>query len=139
MSKLPGILALFEELLREKNGLRNLETVLRYLSSAVENITPDDIQTLIKKSLSEVKEDIVMTIIEKWIDEGYQKGVRQGVQEGLTEGIVLAVNLKFGPGPESDKLIEMIKNVKEVDRLKALKDAILKVSTVPELMHILGN
>ncbi len=110
---------------------------------AVENITPDDIQTLIKKSLSEVKEDMVMTIIEKWIDEGYQKGVRQGiqqgVQEGLTEGIVLAVNLKFGPGPESDKLIEMVKNVKEVDRLKALKDSILKASTVPELIHILGN
>lgn len=155
MSKLPGILALFGDLLREKSGLRNLETVLRYLSGAVENITPEDIQTLIKQSLSEVKEDMVMTIIEKWIDEGYQKGVRQGVQQGmqkgmqkgmrqgmqkgLTEGIVLAVNLKFGPGPESNKLIEMIKNVKEIDRLKALRDAILQEATVPELVRIIGN
>ncbi len=92
-----------------------------------------------------------MTIIEKWIDEGYQKGVLQGIQQGkqigaqqcmqkgLAEGIVLAVNLKFGPGPESDKLIEMIKNVKEIDRLKALKDAILQEATVPELVPIIGN
>jgi len=163
MEKLPGILALFDDLLREESGLRNLETVLRYLSGALENITPDEIKTLIDHSLSGVKGDIIMTLVEKWIDEGYQKGMRQGMQkgvrqgiqqgvqqgmqqgmqrgmqQGLIEGIVLAVHLKFGSTPESRKLVAVIQKVKDIDRLKEVKNAILKTSTVPELIHILSN
>ncbi len=141
MEKLPGIMALFNDLSDEESGLRNLETVLRYLFSTVENMTPEKMKTVIEHSISGVRGDIVMTLVEKWISEGYQKGIQQGVQQGiqqgLIEGIVPAVRLKFGAGPESDKLIEVIQNVKEIKRLKALKDAILKASTVTDLIRML--
>ncbi len=151
MDKLPEIMTLFSDLMKEEKGLRNLETVLRYLFSTVENITPEKMQTVIEHAISGVREDIVMTLVEKWINEGYQKGIRQGVQQGieqgvrqgmhqgLVEGIVLAVHLKFGAGPEADKLIKVIENVKDIDRLKAIKDTILESSDVPELFHILSS
>ena len=61
------------------------------------------------------------------------------MHQGLIEGIVLAVHLKFGAGPEAEKLIEIIENVKDIDRLKAIKNAISESSEVPELIHVLSS
>ncbi len=60
-----------------------------------------------------------------------------GVREGLLEKIVLAIHLKFGVNnPESDRLIEMIQNMQDLERIKALKHAILKAHNIPELIGI---
>ncbi len=100
-------------------------------------------KTVIENSLSGVKGDIIMTLAEQWINEGFrqgvQKGMQDGVREGLTEGIVLAVRLKFGVCPESDKLIEIIENIKEIERIKAVKNAIIKARTVSELIEVLSK
>ena len=68
-----------------------------------------------------------------------QKGIQKGVREGLLEGIVLAVHLKFGVCPESDKLINIIQNMQDLERIKTLKNAILKARTVLELIRVLGE
>lgn len=59
-----------------------------------------------------------------------------GVREGLLEGLVLAVHLKFGVNPESDRLVQVIQNPQDLERIKALKHAILKANTISELVGV---
>lgn len=86
IEKLPGIITLFDDLLKEESGLRNLETVLRYLATTVENVTPDEMKTVINNALVDGKGDIIMTLADQWIQEGFQKGIHQGMQEGMQKG-----------------------------------------------------
>lgn len=62
-----------------------------------------------------------------------------GVREGLLEGIVLAVHLKFGVNPESDRLIQMIRKMQDLERIKMLKHAILKTHNISELIEIASD
>jgi len=58
--------------------------------------------------------------------EGRREGWREGQREGLIEGIELALSLKFGD--ESRNLAERIAQIKDIQKLKAVKDAIRAAS-----------
>ena len=58
--------------------------------------------------------------------EGQQEGQREGRREGLLEGIELALSLKFGD--ESRNLAERIARIKDIQRLKAVKEIIRSAS-----------
>ncbi len=44
LDRLPGILALMRELMRQETGLRCLEVVLRYLFSTLEDVSTDKLK-----------------------------------------------------------------------------------------------
>ncbi len=151
VDKLPGIFMLINDLLKQDTGLQYFETILRYLFSSIDNITENEVKEIIEKSLSDVKGDIIMTLAEKWRNEGYERGMRkgrqegikqgvqQGIREGLLEGIELAVTLKYGSSSDQQKLLELIKNIKDIDRLKTLKNAIMNTGSIPELIESLSK
>jgi len=149
--KLPGILSLLKELSQKETGIEYIETLLRYLLSTVEEISAEGMKTILKQSLPNINGDLIMTLAEKWKKEGFEQGIRQGirqgiqqgvqqgiqqgVQQGLLEGIELALILKFGTTAESKKLLKIMKNIQNVDRLKQVKSAILEVKTIAELIE----
>ena len=61
-------------------------------------------------------------IKEKGFNEGMEQGIQQGMMEGLIEGIELGIGLRFGVG--GLKLMAVVQQIREVERLKAVKEAV---------------
>lgn len=74
-----------------------------------------------------------MPLAEKIRTEGYKKGH----QEGLLEAIELGLSLRFGD--KSLKLMSLIKQIQDINRLKAIKEAIKTVKGVSELRAMVEN
>ena len=143
------ILSLLKILENKKTGLEYLEALLRYIINATDKITKDDLQKAIKTIPQ--GGNIMPTIAETWIEEGYQKGIQEGIQkgiqkgikegiqegilEGLTEGIELALELKFGA--KGTKLMPAIKKIKDINHLKAIKETIKTAANISEIKKII--
>jgi predicted transposase YdaD len=137
MEKLPGIFSLMREILDSKGGLRCVEAILRYVFSTVEDITAKELKDIAEKSLSPQQGEFIMTLAEKIRDEGHREGHREGHQEGLLEAIELGLSLRFGD--KSLNLMSLIKQIQDVNRLKAIKEAIKTVKGVSELRAMVEN
>ncbi len=68
-------------------------------------------------------------------EEGFKEGLQEGIQEGLREAIELGLKLKFGV--EGLKLLPEIEKVKEVELLKAIKEAIEVATSIEEIKQFL--
>ncbi len=60
---------------------------------------------------------------------------KEGIIEGLIEGIELAIILKFKSESEQQKLFQLIRNIKDINKLKKLKSAIIEMETTSELIE----
>ena len=137
--KLPDIFLLLKELSKQETGLQYFESLIKYVFSNVEDITTDDIQSIVSKTLPEDKGDIIMTLAEQLENKGLQKGLQQGLEQGLLEGIEFAVSIKFGEADDCKTVIAKIKSIKDINLLKALKGKIKSAKTVPELIRSIDN
>ncbi len=63
------------------------------------------------------------SLAEKWYE--------QGKQEGLYEAIELGLQLKFGK--EGKKLFSEVKRIKNINKLKTIKDLLLKAESLQEV------
>jgi hypothetical protein len=70
--KMPEILSLLGTLMEKETGLEYLETVLRYLSSVVDEdeLSLEQIKEMAKKAISKDAGGYVMTLAERWHNEG---------------------------------------------------------------------
>ena len=87
------------------------------------------------------------TILERWERQGFQKGMQQGMQQGLQQGtqrgirqglleaIELGLNLRFGVAGLG--MLPQVRKIEDVDRLRAIKQALLSVGSVDELAVLL--
>ena len=123
--KLPAIFTLMQELLRQERGLHTIEMLLRYVFNALEDITVTQLVTIAEQSL---QGDMVMTLAEQLRTEGANKGY----ERGLLEAIELGVNLKFGE-EHAQKIMPTIREIHDVSRLQALKDALKQIRQLKEL------
>lgn len=87
--RLPDILKLLRELSTQESGLRMLETVLRYVYSAVERLSADEIVDIARQTLHQQGGGISMTIAQKLRQEGRQEGRQQGLENGEVIGGIL--------------------------------------------------
>jgi predicted transposase/invertase (TIGR01784 family) len=140
--RLPEIFSLLEAILKEKSGMKILEILLRYLFSAIDDITVLDIKTMVETSLTGVKGDSVMTLAEQLRNEGFQQGeisgLLKGKLEGMLEGIEMAVYLKFGAGPESQNLVVAIRRINDLDTIKRVKMALMEAKAISDIYRVLS-
>ncbi len=132
--RLPSILVLLRDMLQQPNGLHCIDMILRYVFSAVESVTVEQLQTVAEQSL---KGEIAMTLAEQLRREGEKKGQQEGYEQGLLEGIELALTIKFGEGT-TQKIMPVIRAMHDLTRLKAIKDAIKTVQNFSELQTMIG-
>ncbi|MBD1835531.1 hypothetical protein H6F61_23320 [Cyanobacteria bacterium FACHB-472] len=66
-----------------------------------------------------------------WYQEILREGQQLGMQQGMLSGIELALELKFGT--EGVQLMPEISNIQDVERLKAIAQAIKTVNSLDEL------
>ena len=90
------VLELLFELSRSKSGLEHIETLLYYLSETSEHIQPEEVIVKLKE-LPETEEiqEVVMTLAEKWREEGEQRGIEKGIEKGEYLLISMQLKLKF--------------------------------------------
>ncbi len=113
--KLPDILSLFNEVMKQDTGLQTIETLLRYLFSTIQDENMDKVKNILDNTLSHEKGGSVMaTIAEKFINEGIQQGLVLKAKEDVVE----ALELRFGTLPESIK--NKLNGINDPDKLKAL-------------------
>ena len=82
-----------------------------------------------------------MTLAEEYIEEGFQKGIQQGIQqgilEGLLEGIELCIGLKFGV--QGINLMPAIRQIKDPERLRAIKEAVKIGESIEEIREVISG
>jgi len=59
VEKLPGIFSLLKDLSEKETGLQYFESLIKYIFSNVEDMTPEQFQTIVSKPLSEDKGGVV--------------------------------------------------------------------------------
>jgi hypothetical protein len=84
-------------------------------------------------------EEIFSEGIQKGIQQGIQKGLQQGIQQGLFKGLLEAVllDLELRFGKEGLRYREELEQIGELEKLRALKKAVLEVKDLKEFEEVL--
>jgi predicted transposase/invertase (TIGR01784 family) len=101
-----------QELDDKETGIEYFETFIRYIFSARSNLTKRDVEEIIEeieKSYPEGSE-VIMTIIERYREEGLMKGMEKGIEKGIERGMEKGIELG-----ENRKKIEVAKNLLKIN------------------------
>lgn len=106
--RLPEILGLLRDLEQSSSGLDYVITLLRYLAQgpSTERLNADELRRVATTVLSGGGQ-VMMTIAEQWLQEGFEKGIEKGISKGIEKGIPVGEALllrrqltrRFGPVP----------------------------------------
>ena len=77
-TRLPDILELLRAIMAQEHGLRMLEIVLRYIYSAVDSLSAEDIAEVAEQVLYEQGGGLSMTIAQQLEQKGLEKGLEKG-------------------------------------------------------------
>jgi len=127
--KLPEIFSLLKILVVQETGLQYLETVMRYLSSVLEEETlaPEEIKRMAEQAISKDAGGYMVTLAEKWRNEGKIEGLKDAIELGLT--------IKF---PEnSNTVMGTVKQIYDLDLLVKLKEAVKTSRDISEILILL--
>ena len=108
-------------------GLRAIETVLRYLIEVAPVPPPPEIRRLLNTELPENTEEILMSWAEQLKREGRQEGLREGIEKGRQEGIeaglersrqrfLSMLSVKFSEIPDSARARIQTASEEDLDR-----------------------
>ncbi len=106
--QLPELFGLLAELAGKRTALEYLKTLLVYLSMAATHVEESDIEQALATGLPKLKEKVMPTIAENWLERGRAEGRVEGRAEGHAEGrlegerqmLVRLLEMRFGPLPE---------------------------------------
>ena len=140
-----GTLALLRALLAKETAMEYIETVLRYVLNTVENMSAEEVKSMVEQSLSAEKGELVMALAERLRNEGRQQGLQQGIVEGIQQGIVeglleaieLGLGIKFGP--QGMKLMPAIRRIQDAERLHAIKEAVKIAKHISEVKEVIAE
>ena len=124
--KLPAMLKLLTRVSSQQTALEILETLLRYVVTATQNYTEQDVLELLDQA--SMGEDIMKTFIDKYIEQGMQQGVRQ------TGSKILGSQLSQRFGTLPDWAASKIKNA-DLDTLEKWSLRVLSAKTLDEVFH----
>lgn len=119
-------------ILRADEQLNQLETVLGFFATFV-------LDSAIVQQI--MRWDMALLEQSPWYQEIFSKGEARGEERGRKEelysGIELALEIKFGN--QGSELMPIISQLTDLQKLKAIQQAIKTVNTVNELQQVLSN
>ncbi|MCI0397806.1 MAG: DUF4351 domain-containing protein [Chloroflexi bacterium] len=77
LEQLPSVLGLLRQLANQETALEYLETMLRYLSTAAENVTQERLTEAVETAFRGRGDKIMPTLAEKWIEQGVERSILQ--------------------------------------------------------------
>lgn len=136
-ARLPEVIALWYTMQHQEYALGYLEALIRYVTSASQHISAEDVRAAIREAALE-GDQLMGTIAQEWIQQGLQQGLQQGehrgLREGLLSGIRLALKLKFGLAGAA--LMPEISHIEDVTLLQTVGDGIELAVTPEELRQL---
>ncbi|MBD0302017.1 MAG: Rpn family recombination-promoting nuclease/putative transposase [Tolypothrix sp. T3-bin4] len=115
-------------ILRADEQLNQLETVLGFFATFV--LDSAIVQQILRWDMALLEQS-------PWYQEIFSKGEQRGRKEELYSGIELALEIKFGN--QGLELMPIISQIIDLQKLKAIQQAIKTVNTVNELQQILST
>jgi len=108
-AELLGVLRRWMDVAREAalapNGLEALAQVIRYILEVAEEIEEEALQELLDRGLAPDAKDTIMTIAQRYIEQGRQQGIEQGIEQGSQRILLRLLRKRFGdtvdPGVEA--------------------------------------
>ncbi|MEH2434537.1 MAG: Rpn family recombination-promoting nuclease/putative transposase [Nostoc sp.] len=113
-------------ILRADEQLNQLETVLGFFATFV--LDSAIVQQILRWDMALLEQS-------PWYQEIFSKGEERGRKEESYSGIELALEIKFGN--QGSELMPIISQITDLQKLKAIQQAIKTVNTVNELQQIL--
>jgi len=143
--KLKGFFEIGRKYFEEKEGVKFLESVIRYLYYASDIEEERVIDTL--KEISEEGGRLSMTIAARLIEKGKMAGRAEGKVEGKVEGRVegrieglkeaIEIGLELKYGVEGLRLLERIGKIVVIEKLEAIKEAVKISKNMEEIEKLL--
>ncbi|MBF0475939.1 MAG: Rpn family recombination-promoting nuclease/putative transposase [Deltaproteobacteria bacterium] len=109
VSKLADVATLYHEISADPDQIECLKAMAQYLIFT-DKLTKDEITVFLDRATSGRGGEIMPTVVEEYIEEGYQKGAREAVIEGI--------EIRFGQVPS--EVIESISRLSDTMILKSL-------------------
>jgi len=123
------------EVARAPDGLEALAQVIRYILEVAEQIEEDAVQALLDREIGPEAKDTVMTIAERYIEQGRQQGVEQGVEQGRRQGgqgiLLRLLRKRFGAAVNAE--VEARVGKASGEELEAWSDRVLSAATLDEV------
>ena len=136
-AQLPEIMKLWYTMRQQEHALRYLEAVIRYVASAGQNVSAEDVRAAIETVAPE-GDAMIGTIAQEWLQQGLQQGEQRGEQRGLRQGLLagirLGLKLKFGLAGAA--LMSEIAQIEDVALLQTIGDAIELAATPDEVRQV---
>ena len=132
--RLPEIFSLLRTLLEKETGLQYLETVIRYLTSVLdeEDLSLEEIKEMAEQAVSKDMGGYIMTTIAERL---HNEGRLEGEIKGLKEAIELGITLKF-PG-DIDAVMVKVNDLDDLEALTAIKETIKTANDSSEILALL--
>ncbi|QTA81269.1 Putative recombination-promoting nuclease, RpnA-like [Desulfonema limicola] len=130
IEKLPGIFSLMQEIIEAENGMQYLEVILRYIFSTID-VSDEEIKNVVEKSVSREKGEFIMTAMERWQNEAI-KNAEKTIQ---IEAIQMGLMIKFKD--KCQKFMAIINKIEDIEKLKQIKQAVIKVNDEYEFLKLI--
>ncbi len=125
-----------EELEDKQSGIEYFETMMRYIFSARTDLTKETANEIISKLETTYPEgsEVVMTLANKFRDEGLEEGIMKGIEKGETKALarttIKFLTRKFGSLPEDLK-----KSISKLDvaTLDVMLDSIFEINSLDDI------
>ena len=146
-TRLPGILSLMRDLAQARSGLEYLETALRYLTVAADQLSDNDLAQAVEETFQQTGGALMTTIAQRWIEKGIEQGLEQGLERGLEQGferglkraaheaLLDILTIRFATVPPS--LAQAISRVSDTARLRWLRKEALTATSLEEFSGLL--
>ncbi|MBF0552250.1 MAG: Rpn family recombination-promoting nuclease/putative transposase [Deltaproteobacteria bacterium] len=117
VSKLADVAILYHEISADPNQIEFLQAMAQYLIFT-DKLTKEEISAFLDRATSGKGGEIMPTVVEEYIQEGYQKGIHDGVLVKAREDIIEGIEIRFGQIPS--EIIESIDQLSDTMVLKSL-------------------
>lgn len=91
--------------------------------------------TITYQNHREIEEEHAVTYITTYEQYGWKRGLAEGRAEGLQAGITVALTIRFGEAGKA--LVEELKQVKDLDLLQQVSDALLQGSALEDIHSLI--
>ena len=125
------------ELEDKQTGIEYFETLIRYIFNARVDMTKETANEIIRKIENTYPEgsEIVMTLAEKFREEGREEGLEKGKANTLVKTAIKLLTKKFGILPK-----EVTSKISELDNstLEIIIDGIFEYKTLDDVKKYIG-
>ena len=110
-----------KELEDKQSGIECFETMMRYIFSARTDLTKETANEIMSKLETNYPEgsEVIMTLAERFRNEGMEKGIAKGIEKGIEEGMAKVVRKSIIKGLTTEDIIEITGLKKEeIDEIR---------------------